>query len=311
MKIAIIGAGAMGMLFGGRLSAHNDVTLVDTDENRIRAIQQNGVCIAEPDESEHTYTPNAAPAGTVNEPMELVMLFVKANYSAAALEGSRALIGPNTLLLSLQNGAGHEQTLRRFAPENRVAIGVTQHNASLCGPNRIHHGGGGQTYIGSPFEGCPGLDAVAQTFTACGFETHPQENIKAAVWEKLMMNASSSALTGVLQARQGLCVDSPAAKALLEKLIREAVAVANAEGVAMDADKVLADIVGRLEGARQGLPSICADIRDGRKTEANTITGAVVEAARRNHVPAPTHEAVLLMLHALEDKRAYPQYGEI
>ena len=104
MRIAVIGAGAMGSIYGGHLSQHNDVLLVDTNEKVVEQVANNGLLIDE-DGTTHTYHPGAVSNTKGQEPADLVILFVKALFSRAALEGNRGLIGPNTRLMTLQNGA--------------------------------------------------------------------------------------------------------------------------------------------------------------------------------------------------------------
>ena len=132
MKIAVLGAGAMGMLIGGMLSTANEVTLVDIDSAVVEKILSQGVVIREKDGACHTVFPSATADTTDYAPVELIIVFVKAMYSRGALEANKALIGPGTYLMTLQNGSGHEETLLEFADKEHVVIGTTQHNSSIC-----------------------------------------------------------------------------------------------------------------------------------------------------------------------------------
>ena len=123
------------------------------------------------------------------------------------------------------------------------------------------------------------------------------------IWGKMFTNVSASVLTGVLQVPLGYIAENESAWALCEKLVREAVAVAAGEGLDFDADEKVAEVRGVCERSPKGLTSIYADLRDGRKTEVDTISGSVVRASRRNGVPAPTHEAMVALVHAMEGKR--------
>ena len=115
MKIAVIGPGAMGLLFGSYLSQHHDVTLVGTNPAKMQSITENGVTIREMDGSERIYRPHATADTTGLSPVDLVIVQVKASASEAALTKNKALIGPDTILMTLQNGMGHETLLSRFA----------------------------------------------------------------------------------------------------------------------------------------------------------------------------------------------------
>ena len=304
MKITVFGAGAMGSLFGGYLSRENEVYLVDVDPRKVDAINEKGVRIVESDGSETVCHPTAVTDAKDLGVMDLCIVFVKAMYTQSALEKNLHLIGKKTYVMTLQNGTGHEEILKRFVPATQIIIGTTQHNSSIIEDGKIHHGGGGKTAIGL-ISGVNGdVERIAKNFTACGFETKPAGDVKRQIWSKLFLNASASALTGILQTPLGYMLDDPHAKALMETLITEAVAVANAEGFEpFEPAAVIADVETVLDGAREGYTSIYADLRDGRRSEVDTISGAVVEAGRRLGVPAPTHACVVELIHALEDKR--------
>ncbi|MGN0987550.1 MAG: ketopantoate reductase family protein, partial [Otoolea sp.] len=125
MRIAVIGAGAMGSIYGGHLSLHNEVYLIDTNQTVVDQINEHGLIIQE-NGSDVTYHPTAAVSTKDLEPMDVIILFVKALFSKAALQSNRHLIGANTYLMTLQNGSGHEDILGEFVPENRIIIGTTE-----------------------------------------------------------------------------------------------------------------------------------------------------------------------------------------
>ena len=104
MKIAVIGAGAMGSIYGGKLSLKNDVYLVDTSSAIIEAVNSGGLVLEESGK-DNTYHPKAVTTTASLEPVDLVILFVKALYSRAALEGNKGIIGEHTYLMTLQNGS--------------------------------------------------------------------------------------------------------------------------------------------------------------------------------------------------------------
>jgi 2-dehydropantoate 2-reductase len=303
MQITILGAGAMGMLYGGILSRNNQVVLIDVDQKRIEAINKEGIAITEQDGKTNTFRPEATTTCAGMEPPQLIIVFTKAMYSHSALSSIRGIIGPRTFVLSLQNGSGHEEVLLQFAPKERVVLGATQHNSSIISPAAIRHGGGGITYIGLLTKETEPLTAVAKAFEESGLKTVISDNIQKFIWNKMFLNVSASVLTAVLQVKMGYLLDNEYAQFLLERLTREAVAVANAKGLDFDYNSVIENNRKILENAREGLTSIYADIRDGRKTEVDTISGAVVRAAKQAGVPVPTHECMVALIHALEGKQ--------
>ena len=302
MKIAVLGGGAMGTLYGGYLSRKNDVTIVDVNTALIEKVKADGLKIAEPDGSSAVYHPAITGDTKGMQPVDLVIVFVKAMFSESALENNRALIGPDTYLMTLQNGSGHEDVLKRFADDAHVIIGTTQHNSAVVGLGEIRHGGSGMTHIGGLTGGSARLQSIADAFTACGLEADCVENVQKLIWQKMFTNVSASVLTGVLQVPLGYIAQNPNAWAVCEALIREAVAVAAGEGLDFDAEQKIAEVREVCEKSPNGLTSIYADLHNGRRSEVDTISGSVVRASERNGVPAPTHRAMVNLVHAMEGK---------
>ena len=303
MRIAVLGAGAMGLLFGGLLSRKNDVCIYGHRAEKVEEIKKNGVIIRENDGTELHLFPRAAVSGEdLREIPDVVMLFTKSLVSREVLEQNRGLFGPDTLLLTLQNGSGHEELLREFVEESRIVIGTTRHNSVLTGNTSVLHGGSGVTSIGSAHARNTLVYILAEEMSACGIETSISEDIRRFIWDKLFVNTSVSVVSGILQVPQGYLLANPHAWSLVERLAREAVETARSEGFVFKPEKVLEGLHSLLEGARNGYPSIYADLRDGRKTEVDAISGSIVRTGHKNGIPVPSHEMVVELIHAMEGK---------
>lgn len=302
MKIAVIGAGAMGSIYGGHLSLHNDVTLIDTNPKVIETVQQNGLKIEE-NGQENIYRPAAAISSEGMEPVDLIILFVKALYSKAALSGNRNLIGSDTYVMTLQNGSGHEDILGEFVPQDHIIIGTTEDNGAVLGFGHIRHGGVGNTNVGMLTEDKEDfLNRLKESFDSCGFNVRIHPNIQQLIWDKLFTNVSLSAVTAVLQVNIGYIAANEYAWKMTMALLHEAVETAHALGLEADEEKLAEKIKATSAGSPEGVTSICADIRAGRKTEVDTISGSVVRAAHKAGVPVPVHEFVVNTIHALEGR---------
>lgn len=302
MKIAVLGAGAMGALFGGYLSKKNDVCLIDVNSALIKKINNDGVCIREKNGSNAIYHPKAVTDSKDLGNVDLVITFVKSMFTLDALECNKAIIGSNTYLMTLQNGAGHENKLLQFTDSHHVIIGSTQHNSSVIELGYVNHGGSGLCSIGVLEGESSVLQPIADTFTACGLECMTSNNIQRQIWHKLFTNTAASSLTAIYQVPLGFIVDDKKANGQMRALAREAVAVANALGLDFDYDTVVTEIQAVCENARNGYTSIYADIRDGRKSEIDTISGSVVEVAKQLGIPVPSHEWVVDTVHGMERK---------
>ena len=304
MRIAVLGGGAMGALYGGYLRLKHEVVIVDVNAALVEKINSEGLVIAEPDGSKAVYHPQAAVNTEGMAPADLIIVFVKAMFSRSALSANRSLIGKDTYILTLQNGSGHERTLMEFCDRAHVVIGTTQHNSAVTGLGEIRHGGSGMTHVGCIEGDAKRLAPIAQALTESGLEADCSENVMKLIWNKMFTNVSASVLTGVLQVPLGYIAKDANAWALCERLVREAVAVAAGEGLDFDVEEKLAEVRAVCEKSPEGITSICADLAKGRRTEVDTISGSVVAASRRNGVPAPTHEAMVALVHAMEGKQS-------
>ncbi len=302
MRIAVIGAGAMGSIYGGRLSLHNDVFLIDTNQAVVDQINNQGLKIQENGE-DITFHPTALTSTQGQKPMDLVILFVKALFSKAALAANQGIIGPDTYLMTLQNGSGHEDLLEEFAPKDHIIIGTTEDNGAVLACGHVRRGGIGKTNIGMLTDDTAHfLPKLKETLDSCGFVGCIHENIQQLIWNKLFTNVSLSALTGALQVPMGFIADNDHAWNIAKKLIHEAVEVAHGLGLKADEAEITEKVRLTSINSPEGITSICADLKNGRRTEVNTISGSVVRAAEKCGVPAPTHELMVELIHAMEDR---------
>ena len=302
MRIAVIGAGAMGSIYGGHLSLHNEVFLIDTNQSIVDHINANGLIVQEND-SDSIYHPTALTSTEGQAPMDLIILFVKSLFSRAALQANQGIIGPNTYLMTLQNGSGHEDILEEFVPQDHIIIGTTEDNGAVLAPGHVRRGGAGKTNIGMLTDDRENfLPLLKETLDACGFQGFIHENIQQLIWNKLFTNVSLSAVTGVLQVPMGFIAGNEHAWNITKQLIHEAVAVAHSLGLEADEEEITEKVRQTSLGSPEGITSICADLKAGRKTEVNTISGSVVRAAKKCGVPAPTHEMIVELVHAMEER---------
>ena len=302
-KIAVIGPGAMGLLFAGRLSAHADVTLLGNSPERISELQLNGIRIQE-GETLLECRPAVMLNGACTELMDLVLLFTKAYLTEQALAANKAVIGENTYVLTLQNGMGHANVLSQFADPSHILIGTTEEGSSRENAYTVNHTGHGKTTFG--FVASAGdaakqdAEQFAGLFTDAGFPCSLSEDISFAVWNKLMINASSSVLCGVLQKPQGYIVENASAWEISKSLIMEVCETANAEGHHFDQEEQINRLNNHLRNAPNGFPSLAADLKNGRKTEVDFISGSVVRAAEKKGLQVPYETLMVRLVHAME-----------
>ena len=302
MKIAVLGAGAMGGLYSAYLSRHNEVTVIDVNAQVVEKINADGLEVQEPDGTSNIYHPHAVLSTEGMEPVDLIVVFVKAMFSESALNNNKSIIGPETYLMTLQNGSGHEDMLGKFVPQEHIIIGTTQHNASVAGFGVTKHGGSGMTHMGCVTGDVNRLQKFADAFTECGLDADVSDGVQKMIWNKMFTNVSASALTGALQVPLGFISADENAWKLCCQLIREAVDVAAVLGMDFDYDEKVAEVKAVCDKSPNGLTSIYADLRDGRRSEVDTISGSIVRAGVKAGVPTPSHRFLVGLIHAMENR---------
>lgn len=302
MKITVLGAGAMGGLFGAYLSKRNEVTMVDRNQSVVDTINNVGLTVNEPDGSSQVYHPRAVSETTGMDKADLIIIFLNSLFTESALKENQSIIGCDTYVMTLQNGSGHEDKLKHYVDESHIIIGTTQHNANRPGPGVTNHGGSGPSHLGCVVGDAARLRRFADEFTACGLDADTSDDVQKMIWDKMFTNVSASALTAVLQVPMGFISSDPHAWKICQTLIKEAVDAAKGMGMDFDYEQKLAEVKAVCDNSPGGLTSIYTNIRDGRLTEVDTISGSIVRAGRKCGVPTPTHEVIVELIHAMEDK---------
>ena len=280
MKIGIIGTGAMGCLFGGYLSRRADVTLLTHRKQQAQAIEETGLSIQIDEGPVACGTLRAVCAAEVSEVFDLLVVFVKAFQTRDAIEGIRGCIGPETIILTLQNGIGNGQTLQQlFRPE---------------------HGGMGITTIGSLCGKTALAEQTAAFFTSCGFCAEASTNIDGLIWKKAFINLTINPLTALFDRPIGMVEQCEEAWALGRQEIAEAVQVSNASGQSFSYEEVCDFVWQVLHGAREGTTSMRADIHAGRPTEIAYLNGAVAALGKQYGIPTPYNTMMTQLIRTLE-----------
>ncbi len=305
MRIAVLGGGgAMGGLFGGWLQrSGNDVALIDVARESVRAINEAGLSIEERDGSSEVVPVRATDDPTSVGPVDLIINFVKCYHTDAAVRSAKPMLGADTAVLTLQNGWGNAERIARIVGQDRVLVGLTYHSGTLLGPGRIKHPGIGVTYLGE-LDGreTPRLERVAVTLRAAGVETTVTPTILTEVWKKLALNACTLPTAALLRFFAHELVQHEGAKAVMAAILKEVVAVANAQGVGLDYDERWSAITALLARAVGGKPSMLQDVEASRRTEIEVINGAIVDSGAKLGVPTPANQMMVSMIGALQAK---------
>lgn len=304
MKIAVIGgAGAMGSLLGGILAEGGvEVTLLDVSREAVDGINSRGLQITNKTGETRTIQVRAETDPAKIGPVDLALVFVKCYHTENAVRSAAPLIGPDTVVLSLQNGWGNAPRIAGVVGEERVLVGVTYHSATVLGSGRVQHAGQGMTFIGElKGELSDRLKQVAGTFNGAGIETTPSDNVLLTVWSKLALNVCTLPTSALLRFYAGQLIQHEGTLALMRGLLQETVTVANAQGIALDFDERWDAITGLLSQATGAKASMLQDVENRRRTEIDVINGAIVEAGQRLNLPTPYNQAMVWLVKSLEE----------
>ena len=238
MKIAVVGAGAMGSIFGARFAqAGHETVLVDVAEPLVKAINAGGITIVRGEEETTTRVPATTDPSSVG-PVDVVVFFVKCYHTQSAAELARPLVGADTVVASLQNGWGNGDVLAGVYPAEQITVGVTYNSGLLQAPARVVHPAEQPTLVGSFTNGAgDGAARLAQALNDAGLQASVAAPVQPEIWKKLILNAATlptAALTGM---HAGALTAVDEAHALVTDTAREAVGVARALGYEIDADE--------------------------------------------------------------------------
>jgi 2-dehydropantoate 2-reductase len=303
MKVCVVGAGALGSTIGGTLAAGGcEVWLIDSYQAHVDAINQSGLRM-QVEGQERTVKVGAATGADGIGPADLVIVLVKSFHTRQAVEGAAGVIGPNTVVMSLQNGLGHEDIIADVVGRERVLGGKTYVGGVFLGPGQVRSGvAGKETVIGELDGGSTErVQRIAAGMNAAGLITEVSPNIMGTMWDKLLINVAGGALTAITRLTYGGLYSLPALEECSLAAIAEGMAVARANGVVLSIKKPRE----AWEKARAGLgeafkTSMLQSIEKGQATEVDFIHGSVVRWGAKAGVPTPVNSTLVACVKGIE-----------
>lgn len=302
MKIVIMGAGAMGSLFGAYLTlSGEEVWLVDVRRELTETMASTGLTLEEKGNLKVIRLNATTDLGAVGK-ADLVIFFVKTYHTEKAASDALVLEKKDTVFITLQNGLGNEEALCKYVHSKKVMLGVTHHGATFLGPGHIRHAGWGKTYLGE-------LDGkitdrskrIAEVFRQADLETEVTPAIQEVLWNKLFVNIGINALTALTGFRNGQLLDYSETLELMERLVTEAVEVARRRGIRVEGNP-FEQVKSVAEATRENRSSMGQDFDYRRKTEVDALNGAVVREARKLGMAVPFNQSVTYLVKAIEKR---------
>lgn len=306
MNITIVGAGGMGSRFAVMLKqAGNDVTLIDGWKDNVQAIREHGI------QAQYNGDPlvvklpiyELAEVDQIPATSELVILFVKSNQLDQTCNQIKKLLTPNTYILCLLNGLGHEEVLQKYIDTNRLLLGITMWTAGMQGPGHpILQGNGNIELQNFGDQGEDVAQKVVQVMDDAGLNAVYSQNVKYSIWRKACVNGTLNCLCSLLECNMKQLGQTKEAPEFLKTIIAEFAAVASHEGVDLDQKEVYQHIAETFDGdIAEHYPSMYQDlVQNHRLTEIDYINGAVWRKGQKYGVATPYCQLITQLIHAKE-----------
>jgi 2-dehydropantoate 2-reductase len=295
MKIAVMGAGAVGCYYGGMLArAGHDVVLIGRPQH-VEAIERQGLRLETQTFDERIRVAASTEASAVRG-AQLVLFCVKSTDTETGAAAIKPHLAPDALVLSLQNGVENADRLRALLPQ-QVAAAVVYIGTEMAGPGHVKHHGRGELVI----EPSKASDDVARALIAAGVPTEISDNVRGALWAKLILNCAYNALSAITQLPYGRLVKGEGIAAVMRDLVDECVAVAKADGVKLpgDVDAAVRKIAETVPGQYS---STAQDLARGKRSEIDHLNGLIVRRGEALGVATPANRLLHAIVKLIESK---------
>ncbi|HET9242727.1 MAG TPA: 2-dehydropantoate 2-reductase [Gaiella sp.] len=301
MRICVVGCGAVGSLFAANLATLEDVEVwaFDLNESHVDAINENGLQLI--GAGHVTGRPNATADPGALPPCDFGIVATKAMHADAAIAATAHAFAGGAVA-SVMNGVGNEETLA--AHVERVIRGTTFPAGKLVEPGVVQWDVKGDTTFG-PFEPQPlelsAIQPLADACTRAGMPTQAVADARPAQWRKVIFNAATNPIGALTGLTHGRVCERPDLRALVSRLVDEGRAVADAQGIVLDADpEELIDHAARPDVAYGHKASMLQDVEARRATEIDYLNGGIGRFGRELGVPTPLHDAVTALIKGVE-----------
>ena len=302
MKVAVIGAGAMGSLYGHYLAkAGHSVELVDIWQQHVDEINRNGLTIIDGNQQHKIFIPAVADPCFLKETKDLIIVFVKSYQTAEAIKNCLHLVNEQTRILTLQNGMGNVEILQQYIPREQIMGGATSHGANVKKPGQIIHAGEGKTVMGRIDGQNETMERwLAEKFAEAGIEVEINDNIQTLLWDKLMVNVGINALTALLNIENGKLLEMEETQMLMKKLVEEARDVASKAKIPITNQNPLEHVKAIAKATEHNKSSMLQDFIKGRRTEVDYINGVIIQYGKKVGISTPYNETIMALIKAKE-----------
>lgn len=304
MKIAIAGAGAIGCRFGAMLHESGaEVILIDNWQDHVEKIRKDGLQVDSDNGIKVIDIPIYYPT-EIKEQVDVVLMFTKSMMLETMLNDIKQIIGKETKVISLLNGIGHEEILKKHVAPNNIIVGVTIFTAQLIGPGEVKLRGTGTTEMQNFKQSESGERAtkeIVEIFDHAGLMTTYSEDVKFSIWRKACVNSAMNALCALLDCNLAQFLATTEAEKIIREIVKEFVAVANKRGISLDFTDMVNYIVESSRKVGEHYPSMHQDlVQNNRYTEVDFLNGAISKFGVEYNIDTKYNDFITELIHVKE-----------
>jgi 2-dehydropantoate 2-reductase len=302
MEFGIIGAGAMGGLFGGYLAAADEaVHLLDISDEQIRAINNDGLNIERQSAEDLAVHPHATTDPNEIDPVDVAFVFVKANHTEEALLNANRMFDEDTVLITLQNGFGVIEEIRSLRPNNLVLGGPAYVAANVSGPGRIEQTGDSIS-IKLGGDSRKAADGIARILSKTDIPTETVDNPEPYIWDKQLYGVGTKPVAALTHLYSKDIQECDEVLWAVKALIKEGVDVARAKGIDLPTDDHAMEVerLMREFDHPNAKASMLEDVEKKRKTEIEYLNGFIADEGERHGVATPYNRLVTSLIKGRE-----------
>jgi 2-dehydropantoate 2-reductase len=302
--VLVVGPGAVGLsLTAGLRRAGLPVSILGRSSASERLLARSGFAVTAPDGRREVIM-GLTSAGALKKPARAAFFCVKSGDARRAAIAARRHIGPDTAVVALQNGIGHEKVFRKAFGPKRTVIGVCYFAADRAAKGELKLNGGEDVLLARRPGNEHALEAARLLLESAGFRVHIKESEEGMLWTKAAFNAAVNPLGAACAVESGRIEADPALREMALAALGEATAAALASGHRLDYPDMADKLMLSCRNAPRQRNSMLQDLAAGRRTEAGAILGPLLLAAKRRKVPAPTLEILSAVIARLERRLA-------
>lgn len=309
MDISVMGAGGVGGYFGGLLArAGHNVTFIARGEH-LAAIRRHGLRVESGNDGKFTVPGKATDTPASVGPQELTLFTVKMYDNDAAIRSIAPLVGPDTVILTLQNGIDNGDRLAAVYGPERVMIGSAYLEGRISAPGVVTQGGPGAASFGERTPGITGRgQRLLEVFRGAGWRVELLANMTGMLWKKFAYLSGSAGVCAASGCTYGELRTVPETRAVIRAAIAEALAVGEAAGAPLEPDSLEWSMNALDNFPAAGMASLAKDFAEGRPVELEGLTGTVIRMGRQHQVATPVNDALYAVLkpraNRIEDRPA-------